>query len=1180
MKVFLAYLEETEVQTKFRALMKQLFSLPMLPYNPYPGFALRFSGLEERFLFNLNDGTLIYSLLNTEFVSSYLDEVVCVRDHHYVWGLREVLSAVSPTRLQKYSWLVTNLSSFLSGTTSLALIGPAVFEGVYYSEIHVPQFRLEMTFYESELSQGIQEFADAIITHLEDLDKSHKVIDVHVPHNEKVHFVDKWSFESIHEAQEEFRHAVSRAVLFGLYPTANCVFQLDQDGEKYTAGQIQYSVNFKHNSEHSQEQEDLKLPKVGTAMLSLYDGVYLERNHAENYISLFMPDQEEKSVQSQEIGPFSKEATEGVRNYLMKKIAECQKFAELSEIVYWSIVLYQMNRASYPSEIAEELLKLCNSSVGQLTALLDQCQSLVLLTKANHRVGKYDIEIRRQLEHFRETTKVMFNTDLIDRNHGMKCFGDFLLSKINTFLDSDFCSAEINESLSQLYYCIQGMLIQVSHHLSEQCHVLSSVILDDVGKHSNSQPEPVFTQRQRPDPNGLVKHNTVVTHGIEDENMNDLEHERMVVDVAANGGEYNQMIKTEGVLMQYAIDTHLDETWHNFLTTLLNKGHLPPNPYPSLISLLRQQAMRMDLLYQPKSDIVKSLFQISPVSEEKDAKPEDKQSDVYKVNGVDAHGLLSAVYILDNAGFVLISDAIQPLIQNRKAVKQKQFLINVGTALSGPSILYGKTQPYLRTIDLHDHYYFQGPAEQKDMAVQVFANMVETYVAELILKNTVPVVGVYLSSEHWSWEAIINRHEKEGFSEFSTVIYHHVLQKKPFYMKAVVLIEWRYVTVEKYFLLHYLTDKFIEPELFYPESGITIYQSVFFTKERAQYHRQNGQLEYVGGSQMQDLALAEDRVDQLIVIGARQTEWLEVYRGLLLKSLLQMMRDDTPVELKDTDGDELEVLSQEQKQIAEAWYVLHSMAAQMEYVIALTSTLQDLTQLFMELDRYKVKYDDYMAKVSIEERPPTPANVKKKKEKERKQKVKLTQKMREEEKAAKKNLFEKQKMVINEEKLSKEKTNGKAEKKTEEKTEEKAEEVEEEELWEEEFETKKTPTVFESRKEAGFVVIENFKMMVDEATFGRMVMIYWRKLMQVLSAKIFMVTPSLRSYIELRLSPCLEDDPQSGNFYLAYKTQTIERLEEIKNILQSVQGSLSCDVHMIFPETQPLLQELLMKYPN
>lgn len=62
-------------------------------------------------------------------------------------------------------------------------------------------------------------------------------------------------------------------------------------------------------------------------------------------------------------------------------------------------------------------------------------------------------------------------------------------------------------------------------------------------------------------------------------------------------------------------------------------------------------------------------------------------------------------------------------------------------------------------------------------------------------------------------------------------------------------------------------------------------------------------------------------------------------------------------------------------------------------------------------------------------------------------------------------------------------------------------------------------------------------MILDEAILSRMVMIYWRKLMQVLSAKIFMVTPSLRRYIELRLSPCLEDDPQSGNFYLAYKQQ-------------------------------------------
>lgn len=46
----------------------------------------------------------------------------------------------------------------------------------------------------------------------------------------------------------------------------------------------------------------------------------------------------------------------------------------------------------------------------------------------------------------------------------------------------------------------------------------------------------------------------------------------------------------------------------------------------------------MDLIYQPKSHIMKSLFQTSPSSEEKKDRQEDKQSDVYIVNGVDAHG--------------------------------------------------------------------------------------------------------------------------------------------------------------------------------------------------------------------------------------------------------------------------------------------------------------------------------------------------------------------------------------------------------------------------------------------------------------------------------------------------------------------------------------------------------------
>lgn len=59
---------------------------------------------------------------------------------------------------------------------------------------------------------------------------------------------------------------------------------------------------------------------------------------------------------------------------------------------------------------------------------------------------------------------------------------------------------------------------------------------------------------------------------------------------------------------------------------------------------------------------------------------------------------------------------------------------------------------------------------------------------------------------------------------------------------------------------------------------------------QAQFHRQNGQLEYVPDALEQDVTTVEERIDQLIAIGARQNEWLEVHRGVLLKSLLGMVR--------------------------------------------------------------------------------------------------------------------------------------------------------------------------------------------------------------------------------------------------------------------------------------------------
>jgi len=44
-------------------------------------------------------------------------------------------------------------------------------------------------------------------------------------------------------------------------------------------------------------------------------------------------------------------------------------------------------------------------------------------------------------------------------------------------------------------------------------------------------------------------------------------------------------------------------------------------------------------------------------------------------------------------------------------------------AISGPTILYGKMQPYLNEVELHEHIYIKGPPGCQGEATQLFASI-------------------------------------------------------------------------------------------------------------------------------------------------------------------------------------------------------------------------------------------------------------------------------------------------------------------------------------------------------------------------------------------------------------------------------------------------------------------------
>ena len=55
------------------------------------------------------------------------------------------------------------------------------------------------------------------------------------------------------------------------------------------------------------------------------------------------------------------------------------------------------------------------------------------------------------------------------------------------------------------------------------------------------------------------------------------------------------------VLLQYILDTRLEEVWVDFVMTLVADDSYPPNPFPRFITCLRQAATKYVCVKPPVS---------------------------------------------------------------------------------------------------------------------------------------------------------------------------------------------------------------------------------------------------------------------------------------------------------------------------------------------------------------------------------------------------------------------------------------------------------------------------------------------------------------------------------------------------------------------------------------------------
>ncbi|XP_076434966.1 uncharacterized protein LOC143274879 isoform X2 [Babylonia areolata] len=884
-----------------------------------------------------------------------------------------------------------------SNQVMVALVGAAVFHGTFYSQCHIVQLRIEYLVTGPEVAQGVAMFINSVMMDVEAMlnSRTHTLLGMNIPVDVGGEEWDAefWEPRQIQDEKAQLLQAMSNAVAASKYILAECVFQKDPTEKKYVRGQKQYCLNFVTVVEDSLKEEGL-LSFAEYPMGSLHEGVFLNRTQAEAYVNVFSPQTSyadtqnvvrapeaparRSSVLPQDgslkrpsmiyeddrylvhrhvharmellkptkiridgfrigddsgFGPFAWQITSPIKSNLQSRITGFHPQAQLFDIVYHTLLLLLMDRSSYDPTLTHELYRLCHSTAGRLHMLNEMNKSLRAIIRGF--AEKDDMQlVRPLLKQYRDSVDELLAHSLQERSTELIMVGRAMTAEITRLLaptDRDFSSLthvdHIVATLRNIQHFSMPLLLQLSEDAIYWCPQLKELIT----KFHETFPEDVLRPRTRhkQDDNydfvGGQESGADYKHGMEDERIMNHEFQVIDVEICKEKDTAPKIMATESVLLKYMTDTHLDEVWHKFLVGLLADIQLLPNPYPRFLSTMRGCTVRMDVCYEKESALQERLVAMS-------AQLVDMDNYIYQLPGCQAFGPQPSLSMVDAGAFVPVLTRIEEYLVNKSYIHRKgPYRVGVCLGMSAPSSLYGKVMPYLHSVELQEHYYIQGPAGCQASATQLFGRMVQAHMADLIETAYFPIVGVIMGHEkvRWSWDSIVNK--RHGFwLELEMTC----ARKEPIYMKAYIQMDgWRYLMVRKHFLLHFISEDTMENSRFYEYSPISFYETFFFSKERAAFHYQNDGVPRGGnpcsGPNCQTVG---QLLDDQILRARDQADWFLALRYILLKAVMN----------KDQEG----------KAAAEAWRLNNSMAGQAAYTAVLCESLQDLTMLALEYNRY------------------------------------------------------------------------------------------------------------------------------------------------------------------------------------------------------------------------------------
>ncbi|XP_071850299.1 uncharacterized protein [Apostichopus japonicus] len=963
MEAVVSYLKDTLVLDKMTAFTQSLAKSSKLPYNPYPVFSKQFMPLLEKFHMMKDSEVLVKSKLQNPLQSTTSELIYGIKGHTNVWGLKSMVQVIDPDCVRKIQKVTENCipsnidtaaHELYTGQILTSIISPLTMLGSFYPRPGDVQIRLDYLIYGKDVDAALDIFANNLLSDIEhDMseDSDCKLLYVSFTKvqdqgNEVV--VRKWIKDKIINQKNEFKTEIVSSTKQVNSIKAEVIFCNDDGIKKsFIRGSKEYVVHFIESFPGMEGERMFSFAE--NPYQTIAEGIFLKKADVEAYVLSMrrhpaspmkaVPGKLSRRTSSRPGSEMMKASTGGsrqmsdsldetikkpLRQWYQQMLRGLSEVPDCFRILSLSLILILLDRKKYKLETITNIYRFLQSTSSKFH--FASCQNHVIVefiqtfgVKLKSRrmlaalVQQYRKDILRTLDpslQERPSHHVAFYSYFVYFFDELEAIlrdedGPPLVAKqmIRKFLEFElFCDTVQYELTEDALKNLDDLNIKSFISSCEEQLTPKSEAGQKVKDSSSSK----GSGNKKSDPKLILK------HGAEPVGIMQQRKQYLSVEEAVKNTNHPVVMAKEGILMQYLIDIRLDEVWGNYLTELIiTAGSLPQNPYPRLVSAMRRAAFKMRLMGNSDERLRKHLLSVEP-------QVADARLNLYVLPECGVYGLKSALVTTNQDTVKKVLQVADAVSNDEIGSQRGKFEISSGISLTGRTVFYGKTVPYVLNLELHHHFYIKGPLGTGSEALQLFAKLVSDDIRNL-KEGSGKVVMVTLYA---NGKAAATSVDELDQVKLSTVVLDTASRKQSLYLKMYYPTGWRYIQISKHYRLHFLFVDNADDrhEAYFPENPAEDHKYLFMSREEAvEYFQKCSQLTKISMTEKKRHLIEEQR--KLI----QDQKLLPAYETSLVQCLMNESTD-----------------------LADIWRLLNSPAAQVEYIMSLAAALRDLFALCLK----------------------------------------------------------------------------------------------------------------------------------------------------------------------------------------------------------------------------------------